>query len=131
MRYFKRVAESKNAFTQGKTYAILHTEGNDVICNDEGFISTIAIHMPSYWVEVKGKQAKEINKMLNIEAVTLVNGKNSDELEVNELLDFIESEENNLDRLQKFKHESKAIDKLKVKHLKNINLLNLILGTKV
>lgn len=77
------------------------------------------------------EKLKKENLAMKIETVTLINGKNSNDFSVDELLSLIESEEACLDRLKKFKSESKAISKLKAKHNKNIKSLSSILECKV
>ena len=74
-------------------------------------------------LKVNSNKTEESNKMLTIEKVTLINGRKSEEFSVDKLIDMIAAEEAKVERLDTVKYKSKAIAKLKAKHVANIAAL--------
>ena len=68
--------------------------------------------------------------MLTIKKATLINGHDSDELDVEALLNLIKAEEDKCQTLEAFQTPSKAIEGLVVKHLGNIDHLVSILDAR-
>lgn len=117
-----RVGPSTDRLTHGKVYQVI--EGR--IKDDNGRPMTPCLEqrvMHVYWEYVETTTEKETSTMLTIKTVTLVNGTDANELDIERFLQLIKEEEVKLDYLATFKVKSKAIDKLKAKHEDNIKAL--------
>ena len=136
----KRVGRSNDRVTKGNYY-VADSGGN--IKDDNGKDMRAVYTNPDYWrvcskkppVEqdspncrcsitlLNSNKTEESNKMLTIETVTLINGRKSEEFSIGKLISMISDEEAKVGRLETVKSKSKAIDKLKEKHLANIAAL--------
>ncbi len=125
----KRVAlDNRGWFTEGKTYD-LDVSGR-VLADDGIKRAPYLDPKGDFWVSVgrhgaipKQTKTKEEIDMLNIKTVVFVNEKDASECNVDYYVRKINEEKSQLDKLIDVKIKSKAIDKLKLQHLNNIEEL--------
>lgn len=138
-----RIGPSTARVTLGTSYTLFTDSrvrlGRPHIYDKQG--KPIFVSFPSrYWKELYSTRNEacdndntntEKKVMLKIETVLMVGDRRADDLEVESVLQLIETEQGCIDRLSRIRSESEAIRRLSDKHKANVTSLLEILGNKV
>lgn len=140
--YLKRTGDSNSRVREGVIYkAKIDTKVHPTklyIMDDEGNTMAPSIsNCESWWKDVTNEiddNKKKVNKMLTIQNVTIltVGGKEfrSEDLSVEDILEFIEIQQDKISHLQRLNIKSEAIEKIVSRHELNVTRLLKILDSK-